>query len=90
MASGFSSTTPIHRLVSAISQEFVIAGRIKKKANTNASSFVQYYCHLPQTCDKPRNTYPQMHFGSDHDADQLFLHAEVNILTDANAVSHLC
>lgn len=31
-----------------------------------------------------------MHFGSDHDADQLVLHAEVNILTDSNAVSHLC
>lgn len=29
-----------------------------------------------------------MHFGSDHDADQLFPHAEVNILTDTNAVSH--
>lgn len=30
-----------------------------------------------------------MHFGSDHDADQLFLHAEVKILTDTNAASHL-
>lgn len=31
-----------------------------------------------------------MHFGSDHNSDQLFLHAEINILTDTNAVSHFC
>lgn len=73
-----------------MSKEFAIAGRKKKKASRNAHHFAQYYCHLPQTCDIPRNMYPQMHFGSDQDSDQLFLHAEVNILTDTNAVSHLC
>lgn len=31
-----------------------------------------------------------MYFGSDDEADQLFLHAEVNILTDTNSVSNLC
>lgn len=65
-------------------------GKRKKKTEAirNAHSFVHFYCHLLYTCYISRTMITAKMHLSVHDADKLFLHAEVSTLMDTNTVRH--